>query len=217
VLNETTKDIFTRMEWGNYLARGISGILVFPWCEIVNVSALKFSEYLLQHGFAVVLVDDEKMCEEWSEQWNHVASEAFGIDDIGKNYLMKENSENGRCIIYRKEGSREFFDIRLISTESVNPMFSMKFFQIFSSMRSQFKKISEIVLRSISELLFLPENYFSDLTDTFASIPTSSPSSSVLRLSKYETFSDLDCERLLFGSHTDTTFITISPVAAVPG
>eukprot|EP01041_Mallomonas_annulata_P003832 gene3832-7635_t len=206
--------------WGHYLARGVRGQEKggYDLSAIITGCDTSFSDRLLKHGYAVVhfnnlvgFSDDSQFLDVWHE----VFSASFDLSSDDKNYLGPYRMEKGATIGYRIEQEREFLETRIGGNGAVEPAVDvMNFSQTVAGLHRIFTAISTAVLSCVSTEMGLDPRYFLDLTDR-GHPGEDEWSSSVLRICHYPNTSS--GRSVLFGAHTDTSFVTIAPLSRVSG
>jgi isopenicillin N synthase-like dioxygenase len=140
--------------------------------------------------------------------------------------------ERGATLGYRRDDTRQFFETRRAFDNTVDPTSSvlgysacaLELFRLLGA-------VGRVAAGCMAELLQLGPDYFTDLMDA-ADIPEAEHfSSSVLRICSYlpgrersasaaaasDTSAGASKPDIAFGSHTDTSFVTVAPVSSNNG
>jgi isopenicillin N synthase-like dioxygenase len=196
---------------------------------------MSFSERLRTHGFCVVEIDDEE--GQWVDDWETIFHAAFAQKDSVKQKQGVYRVEKGLAVGFRKDDSREFFETRLFQAgwEACEPCYELADVADAPVPRSSYKEtvcrmsnmlgdIGEWAIGSVSRHLQLDPTFLVDLTDAARATRGEARdfSSSLMRVCYYPSGihvaqTNPHATNVAFGSHTDTSFLTVSPCASVSG
>jgi len=211
--------------WGTYLTKGVRTYhpddYPFLLSDISPGINDEFCHKIVSNGYALIIMDDLKISEKSIfAEWKHNFSQAFLSKDIQS---MKESSfrrtKDSKCsnklnMGYRSEECGEFIDSRMLANNRMLPYLSIQTYQ--DSVTILFEHLSRVAMnaiRCLSHYLHIDPKYFLELTDE-GDIKDDELSASVLRICKYHSRYN---EVYSFGPHTDTTFVTVSPISSYPG
>lgn len=148
--------------------------------------------------------------------WHEGVCRIFDLPISEKRKLGKYRVEKGVHVGYREENGREFFETHLTSDNKINPDPNIENYdQVVLSLFTQLFKITEILLEQIAIMLGLDSSFFINLTDK-CQMKKDELSSTLLRICSYPGSATADSS-IVFGAHTDTSLLTIAPLASVPG
>lgn len=188
---------------------------------------------LRERGWAIAVVDvtDSKEGQALTS-FTSIFDQAFGLPNEAKDAFRFTN-KRGLNIGYRRDDDKEFFETRVDNEGGIYPYFDVDntngYQQTVLSLYSSLSKIGTLVLSSIATDLNIDRRAFLELTDINPSysddvtllphVDADEYSSSLLRICRYPQDSDDGSSKVMFGAHTDTSFITIGPVTSnnVPG
>ena len=208
------------MWWGEYLAHGIpkSSSDHFLWSNVISGTNVNFAKQLQSNGYAVVHLDNLPDIEN-SNNWTLIFPPAFtAFTENEKIKLGKYKLEKGVTVGYRSENGREFFETRVDNEGCAHPCSPVpQFSDIVSALYRTLSLVAGASLCCISQSIGIDRDYLLDLTDR--GVPAEHElSSSVLRICYYPQCSPSSGgSALSFGAHTDTSFLTIAPLASIPG
>lgn len=217
------------ISWGDYLTRGTqvdslpsspSYLFQFPAC----LEMPSFWEYLVSHGWCGLEIDGDLIDEiEEFEFWDKLFDLAFKQSSkINSNDDILFHNKMGVNVGYRKEGIMEFLETRqYIKSKHIEPQIAIPgYYDIVSDLFPFLSNIGSHILIGLARNLGLDPNSFLSLTDlmfhTGSGLVSKTEwlSSSVLRVCKYPADGKGD---ILFGEHTDTTFLTVGLLSQRPG
>lgn len=207
-----------------------SSTSTFKYSELTSgIAEAAIATRLRDHGFAVLhldnLVEDEQTYAMMS--WERVFQEAFsaeaGLANSASCAPSPYRSERGVTLGFRKDETRAFFESRRsfenrIDPSSTAPSFDRVALALFRLLGA----VGRTVTTSMAKLLGLKPNYFTHLMDE-EDIPESEHfSSAVLRICNYKPGEHITATSptrpdIAFGSHTDTSFVTVAPVSSNNG
>lgn len=199
---------------------------------------LKVSEELLSKGFSIIdLADVHHLDSSILFAWESKFREAFNLSEDMKIEagVYHSSDSSGLAVGYRKDECREFFETRLkdITFEhtsvctpnlplegyastvvSMCTLLGAIGFELLSLVAERCLRIDPKCLTDLTDLPFLL-NKCTEMTP----LPLTS---SVLRICSYpneahHTSTDPVDNTIAFGSHTDTSFLTVSPCSSIPG
>lgn len=168
------------------------------------------------NGTIIIRIDEFSMNFETTiKTWHECVSRIFNLSEKEKKDLGLYRVEKGVHIGYREEEGREFFETHLTSDGHINPNPNIENYEmVVQSLFSQLYGVTKVILVQIATMLGLDPNFFVDLTDR-GCVEDGELSSSLLRICKYPRRSSTDS--VVFGAHTDTSILTVAPLASVPG
>lgn len=170
---------------------------------------------LLERSYVVIdCYHPEETSRLWEER-EHLLSQAFELPDDHKLSSGVFRSVEGYTLGYKREGNREFFETRVSRLATVEPYLPVEGYDDFVlALCRELNSIGVHILREISRVLGIDPGFLLDLVDKeLCPLPEAAYSASVLRICRYPPSE----ERISFGAHTDTSFLTISPLCSVPG
>ena len=197
---------------------------------------MSFSERLRTHGFCVMAIEEEE-AGPWVDDWETTLHAAFAQDDSVKQGKGVYRVEKGLAVGFRKDESREFFETRLSQAgwKACEPCYELADAPDAPVPRSSYKDtvcrmsnmlgdIGEWAIGSVSRHLQLDPTFLVDLTDAGRATrgEARDSSSSLMRVCYYPSGihvaqTNPHATNVAFGSHTDTSFLTVSPCASVSG
>lgn len=189
------------------------------------------AQCMRDHGFIVLHVDNIKneMQKQGMMNWEEVFKAAFGCSSEGGAVAdpvvtSPYRSEHGATLGVRRDDTRKFFETRRTFDHHVDP--DVPSVTVYSAVvLALFQLLGDIgrdVAGYMATELGLEAEYFTDLMDG-EDIPEAEHfSSSVLRICNYTPgHHDTACcpgnPDIAFGSHTDTSFVTVAPVSSNNG
>jgi isopenicillin N synthase-like dioxygenase len=210
----------------------------FEWSSLLSHENLKFAQSIKSHGYAIITLNT--LTEEefhLFSSWERKFSEVFSLPLEEKEKICRFDSIQGQTMGYRQEGLREFIETRLQGKEeateeeeegekldlsqvleNVLPQTGVEGFDEY--VRKLWKVLRKIAIDAIScmaHAIGIDPAYFLDLIDQ-NSIPPQEISSTVLRICSYPfDINDSKESQISFGSHTDTSFLTIGTVSSTSG
>ena len=211
-----------------------------------NSGTAIFHEVVRDHGWAVLdlFVEDEDEAELLS-MWHLIFREAFAQGEDEKLAGGKYRSVKKLPVGFRRDSEREFFETRIFKDDqglsSVNPAYSTG--QYNSLVRFLFRLeryVARIILQTLLFAIGIHPDAVIDLTDLKDLTETDGGgavddkniidvSSSLLRVCSYPslqadtvfssplTDTDPNDKEVVFGSHTDTSLLTLGLCSADPG
>jgi hypothetical protein len=172
---------------------------------------------LLNRSYAVVRVTrEDALLDSIFLHREQIFEDAFALaHDFKESQGLFRTSPKSGSVGYRSEGTREFFETRITAMGNIEPCIPIEGYE--PAVISIFKHLNSVgvrVLASISKYLRVDPTFILDLIDNdLTTIDPGQYGASVLRICKYP------CTKgeIGFGSHTDTSFLTLAPLSSCPG
>jgi isopenicillin N synthase-like dioxygenase len=200
------------------------------------------AEALLLRGWTVIRFKHDEETFSSLKQWHSTFESVFSLNNNEKVSGGVYRNAFHVSVGYKIDEQREFIESHRLSTCTVSPNYE-KFVPLYQQVTQEIydsiSSVAEFVLNGISEKLELDQQLFVDLTDVadrgilnpitlpphkvgdtefyIADSSYSALSSSVLRICNYNAVNDTIFPKVVFGSHTDTSFLTISFLSKTPG
>ena len=208
--------------------------------------AVSFHEIVRDRGWAVLdLVVEDKDEAELLAKWHSIFREAFAQDEDEKVAGGKYRSVKKLPVGFRRDDEREFFETRIFKDEdgfsSVNPLYTTSQYErlvrlLFRLERHVARAILQTLLRAIGihpdaviDLTDLKDYTESEWVGAVDDNKIVDVSSSLLRVCSYPslqadnessrqlTDTDPTDKGVVFGSHTDTSVLTLGLCSTDPG
>lgn len=227
---------------GDISERAIAQVNVKEGAETVS-----FAESIRTRGWCQLRLRlDEEADATLLREWEEVFTRAFEQDEETKKGGGTYRSEKKLPVGYRKDDEREFFETRIITRESIDgkqvidPCYdAIEHYEKLVKFTVALQRfVARVVLRDLLlDIGINPESVI-DLTDIDERVDESinrgshgadicDVSSSLLRICSYPAVSsdrqssgtptDRSDSMIAFGSHTDTSFLTLGLVSSTPG
>lgn len=163
---------------------------------------------LISHSFIAIAINERH----WNEDTFNQAFQLPGETKAAYPF----HSDDGFTLGYKVEDSREFFETRLRSDGTIEPDMQVSgYAAMVARTMGQLAELGSKVLAALAIHFHIEPSTLLALVDSSYSTPFSSIySSSVLRICSYKPCSS---EQMSFGAHTDTSLLTIAPLARVEG
>lgn len=187
---------------------------------------------LLTHGWAAL--DISREC---SIDWHETYEKVFRLSPDAKASAGAYRNTQGVAVGYKHDEEREFLECHRLTDGTFTPDFSKsvpEYQEVTQSLYVFLSRCACAVLKGVAAVLELDPMVFLQLTDLsqegiLPSVVTEKGfdpefhiadncfkglSSSVLRVCMYN---NTECRRVMFGAHTDTSFLTLGLSSLTPG
>lgn len=200
----------------------------------------RLAECLRRKGWVTVTFPEEhSVARDWSACFKEVFDQPVEAKKEGGKY----RSTHGISVGYKQDLNREFLECHRRTDGVVSPnyppssLLRTNYPDVTQSLYNLQSRVAELVLAGIAEMLELDRQVFLDLTDLsergrLPPIQTEREfdtefkiedgkyqalSSSVLRICVYDAREECEYPKVMFGAHTDTSFVTMGMHCNTPG
>ena len=193
----------------------------------------EIAEHLRDHGYLAIKVlnPETEVVTTALSNWEDIFRKGFEQlassrqeDPTGKPDPSPYRCEHGATLGIRRDETREFFETRRSFDGAVDPSVPgvIGYDECVLEMFDTLSHIGRRVVTCLTEYIHLDENYMTDLMDQSIISEEEHFSSSVLRICNYMpeahcSLTNPDSPDIAFGSHTDTSFVTVAPVSSNNG
>ena len=199
----------------------------FSFESLVSRDHAEFASAMKQFGYCIVTLNDHPLKQQYMH-WESLFAAGFDLDQHVKGASPYRSVCNGLAIGYRRDDEREFLETRLTFTSNesdksvridVDPILPIPSDEVYRSRVCQLwtllREIGQNAVACMCTAIGVDPAYALRLMDS--NEVQDSHSSSVLRICRYPPAAETSLPPVVFGAHTDTSFVTVAPCSSVAG